>query len=590
MAEERVQRRLAAILAADVVGYSRLMGADEDGTRSRFNDCMRTTVEPALKAYSGRLVKTMGDGFLIEFPSVLGAVQAAADIQSGWTRQQEGEPRDRWLELRIGVHSGDVIVEGDDIHGDGVNIAARLEGLAEPAGICVSDVVYAGVRKKLAIEFEDLGERSLKNIAEPVQVFRALLGDPDRKSAGGDDSLFRRPAVAVLPFENMSGEADQEFFADGLAEDLITTLSQWRFFPVIARNSTFAYKGQSPDIRKVGKDLGARYVVEGSVRTSGNRVRVTAQLINTETGHHVWAERYDRAIEDFFDLQDEITQQISAVIAPELDRAEQLRTVGRHPESLNAWECYQRGLSLFVTLKRDEMAEACDLFEKALSLDPTFGRAYVGYAESLWEQMRLGFIEAHWDKAMQAAKRAVELNGDDPLGHFALGLIHMLSRDLQAAISEFEDAIQLNPSFAKGHSYLGNALTGFGRAEEAIPHIEKAIRLNPHDPMIGPTYARLARAYLFLQRHQETVKWAQQGMRHQAHNWPIYASLVSALAHLDRLDEARRVIGEMNKRDDMIEHGQELTVAFIREHTPVTDTGYMEHLLDGLRKAGLPEN
>ncbi len=287
MAEQRVQRRLAAILAADVVGYSRLIGADETGTRAQFNEQWDKIVKPSLDEHRGRLVKTMGDGFLVEFGSVVDAVQCAADIQFGVTRSQGSEPSDKKMHFRIGIHLGDVIVEDDDIHGDGVNIASRIEGLAEAGGICVSAMVYEGVRGKLEVDFSDLGDHSLKNIAAPVHVYRVDLAtakDTD-DAASSSDRLFRRPAVAVMPFENMSGDPDQEFFADGLTEDLITALSQWRSFPVIARNSTFAYKGQSPDIRKVGEELGARYVIEGSVRRSGSRLRVSAQLINTDTGH-----------------------------------------------------------------------------------------------------------------------------------------------------------------------------------------------------------------------------------------------------------------------------------------------------------------
>ncbi len=331
-----VQRRLAAILAADVAGYSRLMGEDEEGTRARFNDQLDAVIQPNIEEYRGRLVKMMGDGFLIEFGSVIDAAQCALEIQNGVEIRQAGEPDSNKLLLRIGIHLGDVIVEGEDIHGDGVNIASRIEGLAEAGSICVSAMVFEGVRGKLEVTFSDLGDHSLKNIAVPVHVYQLIQTGIDYAddAAISSEALFRRPAVAVMPFENMSGDPEQEFFADGLTEDLITALSQWRSFPVIARNSTFAYKGQSPDIRKVGKELGARYVIEGSVRKSGNRLRVTAQLINTDSGHHVWAERYDRDIEDFFDLQDEITKQIAAVIAPELDRAEQLRSIEKRPESL----------------------------------------------------------------------------------------------------------------------------------------------------------------------------------------------------------------------------------------------------------------
>jgi adenylate cyclase len=585
MAEERVQRRLAAILAADVVGYSRLMGEDEAGTRARFNEQLDRIITPSLDEHRGRLVKTMGDGFLVEFGSVVDAVQCAADIQSSVAVAQGREPDDKTMLLRMGIHLGDVIVEDDDIHGDGVNIASRIEGLAEAGGVCVSAMVYEGVRGKLEVKFSDLGDHSLKNIAAPVHVYQVELAAAEGTDDAAilSDALFLRPAVAVMPFENMSGDPDQEYFVDGLTEDLITALSQWRFFPVIARNSTFAYKGQSPDIRKVGEELGARYVIEGSVRKSGSRVRVTAQLINSDTGHHVWAERYDRNIEDFFELQDEITQQIAAVIAPELDRAEQLRSVGKRPENLDAWECYQRGMSHFQTLKSDEVAKARVLFEQAMALDPTFSRAYVGYVLTYHQQTRTGIAKTDRERAMWAAGRAIELDSDDALAHFALGLFYYIDRDLEATISESEYAIQLNPSFAPAHALLGNALSGSGRAEVAIPHIEKAIRLNPHDPAIGPIYTRLASAHLFLQRHEEAVKWARQNIRNQAFNWPSPAYLASALAHLDRLDEARSALDVMNE----IKPG--ITIEFIRAHTVVIDSGYMDHFLDGLRKAGMPE-
>ena len=308
-----------------------------------------------------------------------------------------------------------------------------------------------------------------------MQAFRVELEKDSAASASNVEAIFRHPAVAVLPFENMSGDPEQEYFADGLTEDIITALSVWRSFPVIARNSTFAYKGQSPDIRQVGEDLDARYVIEGSVRRTGKRRRISAQLINSETGHHVWADRYDRDIEDFFDLQDEITQQIAAVIAPELDRAEQLRSVEKRPENLDAWECYQRGMAFWLTSKTDDVAEARGLFERAMEIDPRFARAYVGYVATYYTDMRLGFANRDREQALRAAKRAVELNGNDALTHWALGLIYYVDPNPHAAIPEFADAIELNPSFAEAHSLLGMSLSGAGRAEEAVPCIEQAI-------------------------------------------------------------------------------------------------------------------
>ena len=382
MADGRVQRRLAAILAADVVGYSRLMGVDEVGTRSRFKRQLDDIIEPAINEHQGRLVKTMGDGFLVEFGSVVNAVECAAHIQQGVATNEASEEDDQKLLLRIGIHLGDVILEDDDIHGDGVNIAARLEAIAKPGGICLSDMVYAGVRNKLALKFEDLGEKSLKNIADPLQVFSIAFDDAGGDNTASIPSSFSRPAVAVLPFENMSGESDQDYFADGLTEDIITALSLFRSIPVIARNSTFGYKGQSPDVREVGRELGARYVVEGSVRKSGNRVRVTCQLINAETGHHVWAERYDRELEDIFALQDEISQRIAAIIEPTLERAEEQRTVARPPNSLAAWDYYARGNAHIWKWTKEDNEVARDMFNRAIELDPQFSRAYVGLAFS----------------------------------------------------------------------------------------------------------------------------------------------------------------------------------------------------------------
>jgi len=324
MADERVQRRLAAILAADVVGFSRMMGEDETGTLERLKAMRRDVLDPKITEYGGRIVKLMGDGALVEFPSAVDAVEYAIDTQQILSGLNKILPEQSRIEFRMGINLGDVIVEGDDIYGDGVNIAARLESIAETGGICVSAMVYEGVRGKLAVEFSDMGDQSLNNIAAPVHVYNVQLSARERTDDTGiaSEALFRRPAVAVLPFENMSGDPDQEYFADGLTEDIITALSLWRSFPVIARNSTAAYKGQSPDIRKVGEELGARYVIEGSVRKSGNRVRVTAQLINSDTGHHVWAERYDRDLADIFDLQDELSRHIAATVAPELEFSE----------------------------------------------------------------------------------------------------------------------------------------------------------------------------------------------------------------------------------------------------------------------------
>jgi TolB-like protein len=412
VAEERVQRRLAAILAADVVGYSRLMRADEAGTRTRFNEQLDENIRPAIEEHRGRLVKTMGDGFLVEFSSVVDAVQCAVNIQGSIAAGQSDEPDHNKILFRIGIHLGDVIVEDDDIHGDGVNIAARLETIAEPNGICLSDMVYAGVRNKLSLRFDDLGERSLKNIADPQRVFRVSMEETTREKSPSDSPIFYRPAVAVLPFENLSRDPDEDYFADGLTEDIITALSLWRSFPVIARNSTFSYKGQSPDVREVGKQLGAKYVIEGSVRKAGNRIRVTAQLINAETGHHVWADRYDRDIADVFELQDLLTQQIVAAVTPELERTEHALAIARQPKNMVAWDYCLRGSALYNELRPEANSAAREMFRKAIELEPGYSRAYTGLVSTCIREMPSHFGKDRHDlceEAIAMGQRAMEL-------------------------------------------------------------------------------------------------------------------------------------------------------------------------------------
>jgi adenylate cyclase len=584
VAEKRVQRKLAAILAADVVGYSRLMEADEEGTRSRFNGCLQSIVKPTLEEHAGRLVKTMGDGFLVEFPSVLGAVQAAVDIQSGWSRHQQDEPADKRLQLRIGVHSGDVIVEGDDIHGDGVNIAARLEGLAEPNGICISAMIREGIRNKVDVALSDLGEKSLKNIAEPVHVYHVeweqRVGDADNLSAS--DAMFRRPAVAVLPFENLSGDPDQEYFADGLTEDIITLLSKWRAFPVIARNSTFSYKGKSPDIRQVGKELGARYVIEGSVRKAANRVRVTAQLINAETGHHVWAERYDRDVEDIFELQDQLTEQIAATVTPELERTEHANATLVKPRNLTAWDYCQRGWALFKQLRAETDAAAREMFEKSIELDPTYSRPYTGLAAACFRQMRTKTGQERTtlsDQAIATGQRAVELDPTDSQAHQFLGIAFVWGRQFDRAIASEQRAIQLNPSNPGAYASLGHQLAMAGRAEEGIPYLEKALKLSPHDALDPHYQSFMARALLLAHQITEAVEWARQTVDRRPDLPESQLLLAACLGHAGEIEEARRALSECQR----LQTGD--STIFENAH-PIKLQADMEYFLDGLRKAG----
>lgn len=587
MAEERVQRRLAAILVADVAGYSRLMGVDEEGTLALLTAHRTDLIDPCIAEHRGRIFKTTGDGLLAEFASVVDAVHCAVAVQQGMRERNADVTEARRIEFRIGINLGDVIVQDEDVYGDGVNVAARLEGLSELGGVVVSGTVHEHVRTKVDFGFEDLGSQKVKNIAEPVRAFCVRIKSDSSAAGqgrfGAAMALPDKPSIAVLPFENMSGDPEQEYFSDGVTEDLITALSHVRWLFVIARNTTFTYKGKAVDVKQMADELGVRYVVEGSVRKFGSRVRITAQLIDGLTGNHVWAERYDRELEDVFGLQDELSLTLCGAIEPELAKSEQQRSKSKAPENLDAWECYHRGMWLWQRNRKDEVAEARRSFERAMELDPNFGPAFAGYAITYFREMLIGFSERDREKALWAARRAVELDDEDASAHTALGQVYYIGREHHAAIAECEHAIQLNPSFAEARAFLGSALSDSGKAEEAIPHIEQAIRLSPRDPMIGHMHARMARAFLFLRQHEKAVKCARTGLRHPNINWPIHIYLVSALSHLGKQDEARRAL------DDLLRFRPGITIDFVGERLPITDTDYRDHLLDGLRIAGLPE-
>ena len=578
MAEQRVQRRLAAILAADVVGYSRLIGEDEAGTRTRFNAILDDIVGPEIATHRGRLVKTMGDGLLIEFASVIDAVQCAVSLQNQISAIEAGAPETRRIAFRIGIHLGDVIVEGEDIHGDGVNIAARLEGLAEPGGICVSDMVHNGVRNKLAIEFADLGEQPLKNIAEPVHVYRV---EPDRSDAARPPALGPS-AIAVLPFENLSGDPEQEFFADGLTEDIITALSLWRLFPVIARNSAFAFKGTSPDVRRVGEELGARYVIEGSVRRSGERVRVTAQLIDAESGHHVWAERYDRAIDDFFELQDEIADRIAAIIEPALAKAEGKRIAAKRPTDLAAWEYCLRGFAHLHKYVKEDTILAREMFVAALALDPDYARAYAGIAYAHIQDYRFGFSDSRDEtrRAMfDAARRAITLDDTDSRAHTMLARAYTLVGDEESSIAEGRRALKLNPHDTDAQVSLGTILTFWGQPKEAIGLLESGLEHNPLEPRNFNFMAHLSLAYLCLGEYDMATNWGRESTRRNPDFFESHVNLASALGYLDRGDDALELLARFDGSASDYVAGR----AWI--HQDVKDC-----LSEGLRKAGLAED
>ena len=583
MAEERPKRRLAAILASDVVGYSRLMGVNEERTLAQLQAHQRELLEPSISEHRGRIVKTTGDGMLVEFASVVDALRCATEIQRGMTERNAEVPTAERIEFRIGINVGDIMSEGGDIFGDGVNVAARLEALADPGGICVSGRVQEDARGKFDIPFEDRGEQRLKNIAWPVRVYNVRLGG-ETPTAVPALSLPDKPSIAVLPFTNMSGDPEQEYFADGVTEDLITALSRIRWFFVIARNSCFACKGQSTDIRDVARKLGVAYVLEGSVRKAGNRVRVTAQLIDGGSGNHVWAQRYDRNLEDIFSVQDEITETLAGAIEPELGKAERERARTRRPDDLRAWDLCQRGLWHTYKRTRQDLADAQHMFRQAIEIDPGLARAYAAAEEAFFFQFVGGYVdtgEAAKADALRFAEKAVQLDGEDAFNRYALGRALTLVRRHDSAVFELRKAIELNPSFAQAHSALAMALATGGHPEEALPHIELAMRLSPQDPYFGQFLVRRAEACLFSGRVVEAVEAAERSLREPNIQWSRWAILAAAQAHLGRLEEARRSIEALRILRP------EIDLAFTRDYWPIADAKALEYLLDGLRKAGL---
>jgi TolB-like protein len=449
LATERVERRLTAILAADVAGYSRLMGDDEEGTLAQLKAHRRALVDPKIAEHRGRIVKTTGDGMLVEFTSVVDALRCAVEVQRGMTDRNAEVPQDRRIEFRVGIHQGDIIIEEGDVFGDGVNVAARLEGLAEPGGLCVSARVQEDARGKLEITFEDLGEQQLKNIERPLRVYRVRpSGAPNPRPAL---SLPDRPSVAVLPFQNLSGDPEQEYFADGIVEEIITALSRFKQLFVIARNSSFTYKGRAVDVKQVGRELGVRYVLEGGVRKAADRVRITSQLIDATTGAHLWADRFDGSLENIFDLQDQVTASVVGQIAPKLEEAEIQRAKRKPTESLDAYDHYLRGLASFHLFTRERNAEALRLFYKAIELDPDFSSAYGMAAWCFLQRKEWGWIANRRQEIAEAgrlARRAAELGRNDAVALGTGGLtLSFVVGQLDEGAALVDRAVALNPNF-----------------------------------------------------------------------------------------------------------------------------------------------
>jgi TolB-like protein/Tfp pilus assembly protein PilF len=593
MPEDRVDRRLAAIFAGDIAGYSRLMGTDEEGTLRQLKAHRKELVDPKITEHRGRIVKTTGDGMLVEFVSVVDAVRCAVDIQRGMAERNIGVPTDLRIEFRIGINVGDIIFDGDDIFGDGVNVAARLEALADPGGIMVSSVVHDQVRDKLSFGFESLGEQAVKNIARPVGVHRIHIAEqvaaekPTMATVGRLERMpSERPSIAVLPFANMSGDPEQEYFADGITEDLITALSKLRWLFVIARNSSFIFKGKAVDVKRVARELGVRYVLEGSVRKSGNRVRITAQLIDAATGNHIWAERYDGELKDIFDLQDQVTTRVVGAIAPKLEQVEIERAKRKPTESLDAYDHYLRGMTNLHQWTKESSDEALRQFYRAIELDPGFASAYgmaawgfVLRKANSWMADRTQEIA----EATRLARRAVDLGADDATALSGAGyaLVYVV-HDLDNGSAILDRALALNPNHAGALINSGWTKAFLGEPDTAIKHVTDAMRLSPLDPMSFRALGAIALAHFVAGRYDEASSSAAKALQARANFLPALRDLAASEALAGRDGEAQTAMARLR------ELAPAMRVSSVKQWLPFRRPADLARLEDGLRKAGLP--
>jgi adenylate cyclase len=546
-------RRLAAILAADVAGYSRLIGADEGGTLERLRALRRELLDPKIAQHRGRLVKTTGDGLLVEFGSVVDALRCAVEVQRGMTGRNTGVPPDNRIEFRIGINMGDIVVEDGDIFGDGVNVAARLEALAEPGGICVSARVQEDAAGRLDLAFDDLGEQQLKNIARPVRAYRVVtFARPAITRPGADPPLPDKPSIAVLPFQNMSGDPEQEYFADGMVEEIITAFSRIRWLFVIARNSSFTYKGQV-DVKQVGRELGVRYVLEGSVRKAGQRVRITGQLINAANGAHLWADYFDGSLEDVFDLQDKVASSVAGVIEPALQAAETARSAGRPTADLTAYDLYLRALQL--TRSGENVGCALELLGQAIERDPRYGPALASAAVCRvildvtgWTDER----DANRLEGLDLARRALRIAGDDPVavGRAAYTLGYF-DDDLSAATALIDHSLELNPSSADGWRWSGWIRLWAGQPDRAIAHFESALRFNPREPSPA-IFMGISVGHFFTRRFEEARTMLLRSLQVQPSWVPSYRFLASCCAQMGRFDEAREALERLRNLTNVV--------------------------------------
>ena len=587
------QRRLAAIVSTDVVGYSRLMGANEAETLARMKAHRQDLWTPIINKHGGRVVGTAGDSLLVEYNSAVSAVQSAIEVQEGMAVRESEQTDEKKMLLRIGVNIGEVIVDGDDIYGDGVNVAARLQALAPPGGVCISGKVYDEIEGKLAAPFTDTGEQQVKNIARPVRVLTWLKSQPaPRNKTGGPlqplDTIDTKPALAVLPFENISGDSEQDYFADGISADIINGLALWRSFPVIARNSSFAFKGQDIDARSIGAELDAQYLLEGSVRRAADRVRVTAQLIEAKTGHHIWADRFDRPMREIFDLQDEIVERIVAATAPEVLRAEGRRARQKRPDDLNAWDFILRAMSAKSVGQgygtKEGNAEAKRCLERSLALKPS-AEAWAWCALCEWHDAISGWVddtEAALTRCIDAARCSMDEDDANWQAHSVLGIALLFGRgEAGAAVDEAAQAVHLNPSSSAARHILGCALDFAGNQEEAIPHLEAVFRLDPHYNNRAAAFADLALTQLLLGDLDSALDWARKTVTADPNYVRGRQRLVAILQAAGLTEEAQAELASVRRAQPGF------SLDYVKRTYPFGDPDQAAVFMDWLNAAGV---
>ena len=579
----RVKRRLAAILAADVAGYSRLIEADEEGTLGRLKSLRAEIIDPKIAGLRGRIVKTTGDGLLVEFASIVDALRCAAEMQAAMAESNNPLPSDRRIDLRIGINVGDIVVEDGDIFGDGVNVAARLEGLAEPGGICVSARVREEATGRLDFAFEDIGEQQLKNISRPVHVFPVVTGQKPVPAPAL--ALPDKPSIAVLPFANLSGDPEQEYFADGMVEEIITALSRIRWLFVIARNSSFTYKGQSVDVKQVGRELGVRYILEGSVRKAGGRVRITSQLIDAITGAHLWADRFDGLLEDVFELQDKVALSVAGVIEPTLRQSEIERARRKRPDSLDAYDLYLRALPYTGAAMPEDADKALPLLGKAIELEPDFAAAHAMIA---WcheaRYLRGGMQEETRNAALRHARQAIAEGGDDAAALAIAGfVIAVCGRDFETALSALDRSLALSSSSALALSFAAAVRAWNGDDAIAVEQGNRALRLSPFHPWLYMPYMGLAYAHFAACRFEEAIAAASLASQSNPRFTPPLILHAAALGCLGRSEDAKPVIQRL------LELQPGFTVATAILSARYVNSEKIAALANALRRAGLPE-